>query len=104
MTNANAHKVGKFEANCCEIELNEAAQATFGLDRPSVLVELRPYSGLYGVFYHAKGLQWDLWSDLCEEEEHRSIAYAMEDPVRASSGLLSRRWRPDFEYDPNEAD
>jgi hypothetical protein len=96
----DAHKVGKFEGNCCEIELSEADRATFGLDRASVLLEVRPHGDLYGVFYDAKGLQWDVWSD--HGEEHRGIAYAMEDPLRAASELLRQRWRPDFEYDPEE--
>ena len=100
----NAHKVGKFEGNCCEIELIEADRMTLGLDEGSILLELRPYSDLYGVFYKAKGLQWDVWSDMSDEEERRGIAYAMNDPVRAASELLRHRWRPDFEYTPDEDD
>lgn len=98
---ANAGKVGNFEGNCCEIELEEAQRAVFGLDHGSVLLELRPESDLYGVFYTAKGLQWDVWSDHADGEP-RGVAYAVADPVRAASELLAHRWRPDFEYDPEE--
>jgi len=90
------------DANCIELQLAESACQAFRLDNGSVLLELRPTSGLYGIFYTAKGLQWDLWSDLVEDENSRDIAYALRDPMRAACELLSHHWRPDFEYEPDE--
>jgi hypothetical protein len=95
-------KAAVFDGDLCEVDLSEADRETFGLDTTTVLVELRPYSGLYGVFYKSKGMQWDIWSDTSEVEEPRNIAYAMTDPVRAASALLRHGWRPDIEYEPEE--
>ena len=90
------------EGNCIEIQLAENDCQAFGLDTASVLLELRPTSGLYGIFYTAKGMQWDLWSDLVADESGRDVSYAQRDPVGAACELLSHHWRPDFEYDPDE--
>lgn len=90
------------DANCFEIELAESDCQALRLDNASVLLELRPTSGLYGVFYTAKGLQWDVWSDHAEGEDGRDIAFALNDPVQAACDLLGHHWRPDFEYDPDE--
>jgi len=88
--------------NCIELQLAESACETFRLDNASVLLELRPASGLYGIFYTAKGLQWDLWSDLVDDDNSRDISYARRDPMKAACELLSHHWRPDFEYEPDE--
>jgi len=90
------------DANCLEIELSKKDCREFQLDTTSVLLEFRPASGLYGIFYTAKGMQWDLWSDLMEEETERDISFARNDPVKAACGLLGRQWRPDFLYEPEE--
>lgn len=94
----------EFVDNCCEIELTEVERESLGLDSTSVLLELRPETGLYGVFYSAKGMQWDVWSDTAEDHEAQKISYAMRDPTVAVRTLLGRRWRPDFNYDPDEED
>jgi hypothetical protein len=99
----DARKVGPFEDNCCEIQLSENDRASFELDESRILLELRPHSGLYGVFYSAKGRQWDVWSDL-NATEVRGIQHAVRDPAGAACELLSHEWRPDFEYDPDADD
>ena len=90
------------DQSCYEIELTNKDCETFQLDNTSVLLEVRSDAGLYGVFYTAKGMQWDVWSDAAEEEERQDVAYAICDPVRAACELLAHRVRPDFKYDPEE--
>jgi hypothetical protein len=90
------------DGNCIDIELADNDCRAFRLDNPSVMLETRPHSSLYGVFYTAKGLQWDIWSDLLDDENSREISYALRNPLGAACELLSHHWRPDFEYDPDE--
>jgi len=90
------------DANCIELQLAESDCRAFRLDNASVLLELRPTTGLYGIFYSAKGMQWDLWSDLVEDENGRDISYALRDPMKAACELLGHHWRPDFEYESEE--
>ncbi len=97
-----ARKLTKLDEECYEIELADGDCEAFRIDSASVLLELRRGSGLYGIFYTAKGLQWDIWSDTAEEEGRQDITYALRDPVRAACELLNHNWRPDFEYDPEE--
>ena len=90
------------DQNCYEIQLTNKDCETFQIDNTSVLLEVRNDAGLYGVFYTAKGMQWDVWSDAAEEEERQDVAYAICDPVRAACELLGHQIRPDFKYDPEE--
>ena len=94
---------GEFLENCCEIRLAKSDLGTFGLDNTHVLLEVRPRSDEYGIFYTAKGNQWDLWYRPDEAPGQGSgVAFAMGDPIRAACELLARKWRPDFDYDPEE--
>jgi hypothetical protein len=99
---AEGRNLTRIDANCYEVELAEGECKALGLDSASVLLELRPHSSLYGVFYTAKGMQWDVWSDSAEDESQQDISFAIGDPARAAYVLLSNRWRPDFQYDSEE--
>ncbi len=98
-------KVGELQDDCFEIELTKDDLETLKLDESYVLLELRHYRNEYGVYYTAKGRQWDLRSDPEEAVEHdKGVSFAMRDPIGAAVELLSRKWRPDFDYDPDEED
>ena len=90
------------DENCYEIQLAKTDCEAFHLDNASILLEVRASSDLYGVFYTAKGLQWDVWSDAAQEGNRQGIAYAKRNPVQAACELLSYHLRPDFKYDPEE--
>jgi hypothetical protein len=97
--------VGELKDNCFEIKLADGDVGLLKLDHGSILLELRPDRNEYGVFYVAKGREWDLWSDPEESADQAAGAsFAKRDPATAAVELLSRRWRPDFDYDPNEED
>jgi 2-hydroxy-3-keto-5-methylthiopentenyl-1-phosphate phosphatase len=87
---------------CYELELDEGERSSFGLDSASVLLELRSESELYGVFYTAKGLQWDIWSDIAASQRAQDLSFARDNPMQAVRELLGYCWRPDFEYSPDE--
>ena len=96
---------GDFKDNCFEIQLAEGDLALLKLDKSYILLELRPDRNDYGAFYTAKGREWDLWSDPEESADQAAGAsFAAREPVKAAVELLSRRWRPDFDYDPDEED
>jgi hypothetical protein len=95
-------RITEHDQNCYSIELAKADRETFQIDNSTVLLELRPETGLYGAFYTAKGLQWDVWSDEAQEDERQYIAYAVRDPVQAACELLNYHLRRDFQYDPEE--
>ena len=102
---STTRSAGPFQDNCYEIRLTGEDLERFGLDTDEVLLELRPKRGEYGVFYNAKGRQWDVWYDPEDEDApRRAIAFALEDPITAACELLAREWRPDFAYDPDAED
>lgn len=97
--------VGELNDNCFDIQLAQADLAQLKLDNGYVLLELRPERNDYGAFYTAKGRQWDLWSDPEESPDQAAgTSFAEREPVKAAVELLSRTWRPDFDYDPDEED
>jgi hypothetical protein len=97
--------VGELKDNCFDIQLAKGDLALFRLDNGYILLELRPDRNDYGAFYTAKGRQWDLWSDPEESADQAvGVSFAVREPVKAAVELLSRRWRPDFDYDPDEED
>jgi hypothetical protein len=94
--------VGKFIDNCCEIRLTAQDVQIFHLDNPDILLEVRPNQDEYGAYYTAKGRQWDIW---CRAEECQgNTAFAMRDPIQAVRDLLARKWRADFDFNPDEDD
>jgi hypothetical protein len=98
------YSVGKFTDNCCEIQLAAQDVRMFQLDNPNILLEVRPKQDEYGVFYTAKGRQWDIWCRADDGEGQGGMAFAMRDPVQAVRSLLARRWRADFGFDPDGDD
>ena len=97
--------IGKFEDGCLDIRLSQDDVERFKLDNPDILLEMRPASDKYGIFYTAKGRQWDVWADPEEPDEHkRGTAYAMREPIQAACELLAADCRPDLRYDPDEDD
>jgi hypothetical protein len=99
-------KAGKFQDQCFEIQLDDSDLERFKIDNTDVLLELRPHNNRYGVFYTARGQQWDVWSDPdgveSPDKPRRNVDYAMQDPVAAAVELLGQEWRPDYLYDPEE--
>ena len=91
-----------FEDECYELELDERERQAFRLDSASVLLELRSGSDLYGVFYTANGMHWDIWSDIAASQQMQGLSFARDNPLQAARELLAHSWRPDFEYDPDE--
>jgi hypothetical protein len=100
----DSYSVGEFTDNCCEIQLAKQDLDIFQLDNVNVLLEVRPKQDEYGVFYTAKGRQWDIWCRADEADTRGGAAFAMRDPVQAVRGLLARNWRADFGFDPDEDD
>jgi hypothetical protein len=101
----NTHELGaarQIDRTCFEIEFTNHVQQSLQLDSPSVLLEIRAATDLWGVFYSAKGLQWDLWSDCCEDAHQSDIDFAVQRPLEAGYQLLSNSRRPDFDYVPEE--
>ncbi len=97
--------IGRFEDGCLDIRLSTDDVERFMLDNPEILLELRPGRDEYGIFYTAKGRQWDVWADPEEpDEQKRGTAYAMREPIQAACELLAADCRPDFRYDPSEDD
>ena len=99
-----SYDVGEFSDNCCEIQLVKEDLKIFQLDNVNVLLEVRPKQNEYGVFYTAKGRQWDIWCRADESDSQGGAAFALRDPVKAVRGLLARSWRADFGFDPAEDD
>ena len=95
--------VGTFINNCCEIQLASQDLDIFKLDHVNVLLEVRPKQGEYGVYYTAKGHQWDIWCRNDDADCHGGAAFAMQEPVQAVRGLLGRNWRADFGFDPDDS-
>lgn len=93
-----------FFDDCCELRLSESDVMQFSLDRAEILIELRPGQDAFGVFYAARGREWDIWSHPGDEDRAGGAAEAMQDPVAAARRLLGRRWRADFDFDPSEDD
>ena len=98
------YSIGDFIDNCCEIKLASQDLEVFKLDDVSVLLEVRPKQDEFGVFYTAKGRQWDIWCRADDADRRGGTAFAMQDPVQAVRDLLGRGWRADFGFDPNEED
>jgi hypothetical protein len=96
--------VGKLVDNCCEIRLSAQDVQIFQLDNPNILLEVRPNQDEYGVYYTAKGRQWDIWCRADDGEGQGRIAFAVREPILAVRGLLGRRWRADFGFNPDEDD
>lgn len=94
----------EFVDECCELELPGQDFESLELDRPSILVELRPGQDAYGVFYAAKGREWDIWCHPDDADNPGGVAFARGDPVDAARRLLKRSWRADFGFDPDEDD
>jgi hypothetical protein len=98
--------VGELHDQCFDIRLSDADLERFKIDDTYVLLELRPDANRYGVFYSAKGQQWDVWSDPegieSPTKPRRDVSFAMQDPLAAACELLGQEWRPDFLYDPSE--
>ncbi len=94
--------VRQLDKACFALEFTESVQKRLGLDRPDVLLEIRAGMELWGVFYAAKGLEWDVWCDGLEEEELRAIDYAARAPLEAGYQLLSKCRRQDFKYVPED--
>ena len=99
----SSYSVGAFIDNCCEIQLASQDLDIFKLDHVNVLLEVRPKQGEYGVFYTAKGQQWDIWCRNDDADCHGGAELAMQEPVQAVRGLLGRSWRADFGFDPNDS-
>ena len=99
-----SYTIGEFIDNCCEIKLASQDLEFFQLDNTDVLLEIRPKQDEYGVFYTAKGRQWDIWCRADEADRQGGVAFATQDPVQAVRGLLARNWRADFGFDPAEDD
>jgi hypothetical protein len=108
MTNLpnTSRKLSELQDRCYDIHLNVGDLEQLKIDDTYVLLELRPESNRYGVFYSAKGRQWDLWSDPDGLENpakpKRDISFAMQDPIAAAFELLGQEWRPDFLYNEEE--
>jgi hypothetical protein len=105
MTPENKNGLGaatQIDRTCIEIEFTNHVQQSLQLDSPSVLLEIRAGTDIWGVFYSAKGLQWDLWSDSFEDALQSGINFAVERPLEAGYQLLSNCPRPDFNYVPEE--
>jgi len=98
----SSYNVGAFINNCCEIQLASQDLDIFKLDHVNVLLEVRPTQDEYGVFYTAKGHQWDIWCRTDDADCRSGAAFAMQEPVQAVCGLLARNWRADFGFDPND--
>ena len=96
--------IGEFNDNCCDIQLSKEDMDVFKLDIVEVLLEVRPKGDEYGVFYTAKGRQWDIWCRADDIDYQGGAAFAMRDPVQAVRALLARKWRADFGFDPDEED
>ena len=94
--------IGEFIDNCCEIKLASQDVEIFQLDNADVLLEVRHRLDEYGVFYSAKGNQWDLWSRADDADRRGGAAFATQEPVQAVRALLARKWRADFGFDPDE--
>lgn len=94
----------EFVDNCCEIKLSREDVKNLALDRPCVLLELRPSQDSYGVFYAAKGREWDIWCHPGDWDNPGGVTFARERPIDAARELLKRSWRADFGFDPNEED
>jgi len=92
----------QIDRTCFEIEFTNKVQESLQLDSPSVLLEIRAGTDLWGVFYSAKGLQWDLWSDCFEDDQQSGIDFAVRQPLAAGYQLLSNCPRPDFKYVPED--
>jgi hypothetical protein len=94
----------QFIDNCCEFELPADDVRDLMLDKPQILLELRPTQDAYGVFYAAKGREWDIWCRPGDWDNPGGVAFACKEPVDAARQLLKRNWRADFGFDPNDAD
>ena len=100
----DTYSVGEFTDNCFEIQLAKKDLEILKLDNVSVLLEVRQKQNEYGVFYTAKGHQWDIWCRPDDADSQGGAVFAMQQPVQAARDLLSRSWRADFGFDPNEED
>lgn len=103
MTKTNS-RVSEFADNCCDIELETEDLALLKIDNCNVLLELDPPRDSYGVFYSAKGRQWDIWCHPGDVDNLGGVTFAAREPLKAARQLLMRNWRADFEFDPSEDD
>lgn len=94
----------EFIDNCCEFELSDNDVKDLVLDRPNILLELRPSQNTYGVFYSARGREWDIWCHPGDWDNPGGVAFARKKPLDAARELLKRSWRADFGFDPEEED
>jgi len=92
----------QIDRTCFEIEFTNEVQQRLQLDSQSVLLEIRAATDLWGVFYSAKGLQWDLWSDRFDDAHQIGIDFAVQRPLEAGYQLLRICPRPDFDYVPED--
>jgi NADH:ubiquinone oxidoreductase subunit B-like Fe-S oxidoreductase len=94
--------IGEFVDNCCDLQLAKGDMEVFKLDTVDVLLEVHPKLDGYGVFYTAKGRQWDIWCHAGDVDYQGGAAFAMRNPLQAVRGLLARKWRADFGFNPDE--
>ncbi|WGR90762.1 hypothetical protein MTX26_35660 (plasmid) [Bradyrhizobium sp. ISRA443] len=91
-----------FIDDCCELKLQADEVERLHLDRPDILLELRSAQDAYGVFYAAKGREWDIWCHPDDWDNPGGVAFARRHPIDAARQLLKRSWRADFGFSADE--
>lgn len=99
---AKLGKAVRLDERCFQLEFTNSVQHSLQLDNPVVVLETRAVTDLWGVFYSAKGLEWDVWSDSAQEAQLRDVEFAFQRPLEAGYRLLSNCPRPDFNYVPED--